>query len=620
MVFIAPLASARTTLLQRFTTLARLPRLLRSLWTASPVLVSAAIVLRLLRAVQPPLVLFVGKLIVDEVVLQAGMPSPGPALADWLASGRLSALAEWLALECVLMVGANILQRLSTLTEGLLSERHANRLGIDLIEHAARLDLMDIESSQAQDKLLRARIQTMSGGGLLSLMMGQVQSVVTLIAFLAGLIFYAPVLVCLLMLALLPTLLSEAYFNEKTYDWSVATTPERRQMEYVRHVGSVADLAKEVKLFGLGGFLADRFGALAERLFVARRRLAISRAVWGSLFGAVGSLAYYAAYAVLAWRAVRSEISLGDLIFLSGSLLRLNGLFEGLILGLTQIASQAQYLNDYFSFMDLRSSMPNAARPRAFPSPLRQGIVFEDVGFRYPGKDGWAVRHLSFVLSPGETLALVGENGAGKTTIVKLLTRLYDPVEGRILVDGIDLREIDLDELRSHVGAIFQDFARYNITAAENIGIGRVAAIDDRPRIVEAARKSLADPLMGKLPMGYDQMLGRSFAQGIDLSGGEWQKIAIARAYFRDADILILDEPTAALDARAEVEIFERFRNLSRSTTALLISHRFSTVRMADRIIVLENGAILESGDHAALMALGGRYAELFSLQAAGFQ
>lgn len=429
MVFIAPLASARTTLLQRFTTLAQLPRLLRSLWTASPVLVSAAIVLRLLRAVQPPLALFVGKLIVDEVVLQAGMPSPGPALADWLASGRLSALAEWLALECVLMVGANILQRLSTLTEGLLSERHANRLGIDLIEHAARLDLMDIESSQAQDKLLRARIQTMSGGGLLSLMMGQVQSVVTLIAFLAGLIFYAPVLVCLLMLALLPTLLSEAYFNEKTYDWSVAPTPERRQMEYVRHVGSVADLAKEVKLFGLGRFLADRFGALAETLFVARRRLAISRAVWGSLFGAVGSLAYYAAYAVLAWRAVRSEISLGDLIFLSGSLLRLNGLFEGLILGLTQIASQAQYLNDYFSFMDLRSSMPNAARPRAFPSPLRQGIVFEDVGFRYPGKDGWAVRHLSFVLSPGETLALVGENGAGKTTIVKLLTRLYDPVE-----------------------------------------------------------------------------------------------------------------------------------------------------------------------------------------------
>lgn len=620
MVFIAPLASARTTLLQRFTTLARLPRLLRSLWTASPVLVSAAIVLRLLRAVQPPLVLFVGKLIVDEVVLQAGMPSPGPALADWLASGRLSALAEWLALECVLMVGANILQRLSTLTEGLLSERHANRLGIDLIEHAARLDLMDIESSQAQDKLLRARIQTISGGGLLGLMLGQVQSVVTLIAFLAGLIFYAPVLVCLLVLALLPTLLSEAYFNEKTYDWSVATTPQRRQMEYVRHVGSVADLAKEVKLFGLGGFLADRFGALAETPFVARRRLAISRAVWGSLFGAVGSLAYYAAYAVLAWRAVRSEISLGDLIFLSGSLLRLNGLFEGLILGLTQIASQAQYLNDYFFFMDLRSSMPNAARPRAFPSPLRQGIVFEDVGFRYPGKDGWAVRHLSFVLSPGETLALVGENGAGKTTIVKLLTRLYDPVEGRILVDSIDLREIDLDELRSHVGAIFQDFARYNITAAENIGIGRVAAIDDRPRIVEAARKSLADPLMGKLPMGYDQMLGRSFAQGIDLSGGEWQKIAIARAYFRDADILILDEPTAALDARAEVEIFERFRNLSRSTTALLISHRFSTVRMADRILVLENGAILESGDHAALMALGGRYAELFSLQAAGFQ
>ena len=620
MAFIAPLASARTTLLQRFSTLAQLPRLLRSLWAASPALAAASVALRLLRAVQPPLVLFVGKLIVDEIVLQSRLPSPGPDLADWLASGRLSALTLWLVLECALMVGANVLLRLGTLAETLLSERHANRLGIDLIEHAAGLDLTAIESSQAQDQLLRARIQTMNGNPLLTAMLGQVQSLVTLVTFLAGLSLYAPVLVALLILALLPTLASEVYFNEKTYHWSVTTTPERRQMEYVRHVGSVADLAKEVKLFGLGAFLANRFAGLAETLFISRRRLAISRAVWSTLFGAVGSLAYYGAYAVLVWRAVRGEISLGDLIFLSGSLLRLNGLFEGLILGLTQIASQAQYLNDYFSFMDQRSAMPKAAQARAFPSPLRQGIVFEDVGFRYPGKDGWALRHLSFVLPAGETLALVGENGAGKTTIVTLLTRLYDPVEGRILVDGVDLREIDLDELRGHVGAIFQDFARYNITAAENIGIGRVASIEDRPRIIGAARKSLADPLMDKLPMGYDQMLGRTFAQGVDLSGGEWQKIAIARAYFREADILILDEPTAALDARAEAEIFERFRNLSQSTTALLISHRFSTVRMADRILVLENGAILESGDHAALMALGGRYAELFALQAAGFQ
>jgi ATP-binding cassette subfamily B protein len=620
MVFSVPPRRQRPTFRQRFSTLAHLPRLLRSLWQASPRLAATVVLLRLLRAVQPPLVLFVGKLIIDEIVLQAGTAAPGPALADWLASGRLSALSGWIALEGLLMVGANLLLRAGTLTETLLSERHGNLLGVQLIEQAARLDLKDIEASQAQDKLLRARIQTMNGNPLMGAFLNQVQNVVTLTSFLVGLALYVPVLVCLLVVALLPTLLCELHFNEKAYDWSVAVTAERRQMEYIRHIGSAADSAKEVKLFGLGSFLAGRFAALAATLFRTHRSLAIRRAAWSSLFGALGSLAYYAAYGVVALSAVRGEISIGELIFVTGSLLRLNGLFEGAILDLTQIAAQAQYLDDFFSFMDMRSSMPAQAKQRAFPAPLRQGVVFEDVGFRYPGKTDWAFRHLSFTLPAGETLALVGENGAGKTTIVKLLTRLYDPDEGRILVDGIDLREIDLEELRSHVGAIFQDFMRYNVTARENIGIGRVAGIDDLPRIVDAAAKSLADPLIATLPQGYDQMLGRTFAQGLDLSGGEWQKVAIARAYFRNADILILDEPTAALDARAEAEIFERFRNLSEAKTALLISHRFSTVRMADRIIVLENGAILESGSHAELIALGGRYAELFELQAAGFQ
>ena len=620
MVFMTPPPRQRPTFRQRFQTLVHLPRLLRSLWAASPGLAATVVLIRLLRAVQPLLVLFVGKLIVDEIVLQSGLPAPGPTLPDWIASGRLSTLAGWIGLEAALSVAANLLLRAGTLAETLLAERHGARLGVALIEQAARLDLQDIEASQAQDRLLRARIQTMNGNPLIGGLLAQVQNLVTLASFLAGLIVYAPVLVGLLVVALLPTLLCELHFNEKTYERDVAITPERRQMEYVRHVGSAADTAKEVKLFGLGGFLATRFSDLAAMLFASHRSLAIRRAAWSSLFGLLATLAYYGAYAVVALAALRGEVSLGQLIFISGSLMRLHGLFEGVILGLTQIASQAQYLDDFYVFMDMRSSMPAQEKPRAFPAPLRQGVVFEDVGFRYPDRTDWAFRHLSFTIPAGETLALVGENGAGKTTIVKLLTRLYDPEEGRILVDGIDLREIDVTELRSHVGAIFQDFVRYNVTARENIGIGRVDAIDDQARIVDAARRSLADPLIAALPLGYDQMLGRSFKQGRDLSGGEWQKVAIARAYFRDAEILILDEPTAALDARAEAEIFERFRHLSAAKTALLISHRFSTVRMADRILVLENGAILESGSHAELVARGGRYAELFELQAAGFQ
>lgn len=616
---IDPKNAGKTTILRRFNNLVYLPRLLRMLWQASPILAIMSILIRLLRAVQPPLVLFVGKLIIDEIVNQTRMPSPGPSLGDWLENWRLSALAGWIALECILMIGNNLLLRAGTLAEGLLSERYGAAIGADLIAHAASLDLKDIESSQAQDHLLRAQIHAMNGNSLIVGVLSQVQNLVMLTTFLAGLFIYIPIVVTVLIISLFPTFLCEMHFNDKTYKWSVAVTPERRQMEYIRQVAAVAETAKEVKLFGLSDYLVKRFRALAASVFRTHRVIAVQRAIWSSLFGILVSLVYYGGFAVVAFNAVRGDISIGEMIFVTGSMLRLNGLFESIILGLTQIASQAQHLGDFFSFMDMRSSMPSLQDSRPFPAPLQRGVVFENVGFRYPGKTDWAFRHLNFTLSAGETLALVGENGAGKTTIVKLLTRLYDPDEGRILVDGIDLREIELDELRSHVGVIFQDFVRYNVTAAENIGISRVHRIDDRPNIVVAAQKSLADTLISRLPLAYDQMLGRRFADGLDLSGGEWQKIAIARAYFRDADILILDEPTAALDARAENEIFERFRNLKENKTALLISHRFSTVRMADRILVLENGEILESGSHKDLIALNGRYAELFELQAAAF-
>ena len=335
---------------------------------------------------------------------------------------------------------------------------------------------------------------------------------------------------------------------------------------------------------------------------------------------ALGTLAYYAAFLWIIARTLTGQLSIGDLTFLSGSFLRLRGLLEGLLSGFSSMAGQAMYLDDLFDFFTARPAIASPADPLPVPVPIAQGFRFENVGFRYPGRDDWAIRGMTLDLRAGETVALVGENGAGKTTIVKLLARLYDPDEGRITLDGRDLRDYDLDQLRGTVGVIFQDFVRYAVTAAENIAIGRIDARDDRPRIVTAAERSLADQVIAKLPKGYDQMVGKRFARGLDLSGGEWQKLAIARAYMRDAQLLVLDEPTAALDARAEYEVFLRFRDLTQGRTALLISHRFSSVRMADRIIVLEGGRVQDQGSHAELVARPGRYRELFELQAQGYR
>jgi ATP-binding cassette subfamily B protein len=375
-----------------------------------------------------------------------------------------------------------------------------------------------------------------------------------------------------------------------------------------------------VKLFGLDNFLIDKFRRFAETMFADNKRLATRRALWGGLFAALGTLAYYVAYGAIIWRTVAGQFSLGDMTFMVGSFLRLKGLLDGLLLGFSQVAGQALYLEDLFSFFEVKPRIASPADPLPFPKPIREGLVFEDVGFRYEGAERWAIRHLNLTISAGEVLALVGENGAGKTTIVKLLARLYDPTEGRILLDGRDLRDYDLDALRSRVGVVFQDFARFHFSAAENIAMGRIDAADDRVRIAHAAERSLADAVIARLPLGLAQPLGRRFSGGIDLSGGEWQKIALARAYMRDADVLVLDEPTSALDARSEFEVFQRFRDLSAGKTTLLISHRFSTVRMADRIIVLEEGKIVEAGTHQALLARRGRYAEMFELQAAGYR
>ena len=605
---------------ERVGALRNLRPFLAMVWATSPALTVATIALRLIRALLPVATLYIGKLIIDDVVMLVQLPDKPATLQQWLDSGHLNRLGLLLGAEFAVAVLADVLGRIVSLLDGLLAERVSTSSSVRLMEHAATLDLEDFEDAEFQDQLERARRQTSGRMTLMSQLFSQAQDLVTVASLAAGLIVFAPWLIVLLLVALVPAFLGEAHFNAKSYSLDFGRTPERRELDYVRQTAASAETAKEVKIFGLNEFLIDRYRRLAASFYDANRRLALRRAGWGGLFTTIGTIGYYFAYAYIAWRTLTGEFSVGDLTFLAGSFRRLRTLLEALLSGFSSVAGQALYLDDLFSFFEVRPEILSPPAPLPFPKPIREGFVFEDVGFIYPGAERWAVRHLSFTLKAGEVVALVGENGAGKTTLVKLLTRLYDPDEGRILLDGRDLRDYGLDELRGSMGVIFQDFVRYNLPAGDNIAVGRIEARGDRERIARAASRSQADEVIARLSSGYDQMIGKRFKNGVELSGGEWQKIAIARAYMREAEVLILDEPTAALDARAEFEVFQRFKELSRGKTAVLISHRFSSVRMADRILVLADGRVESQGTHEELMAQQGRYAELFELQAAGYR
>jgi len=592
------------------------PALFRLIWRTHRGYTAAMIVLRIVRSVVPVTSFWVGKLILDSVI------------AAKAGHGSLTQVWRYLALELAIVLTGEVLARASSLIESLLGDLFSNAMSVQLMEHAAKLDLAQFEDPEFYDHLERARRQTVGRIALLSLLLSMSQDALTLLTLATALIAYNPWLLLLLAVAVIPSFLGETHFAALGYSLLFRWTPERRQLDYLRYVGASDKTAKEVQMFGLAPWLTERYRDLSQKFYEENRSLSVRRGVVSALLSILGTVGYYAAYIVILIRAVKGGITIGTLTFLAASFGRGRDVIQNILLSASNVAEQALYLRDLFVFLEMRPTIESPPNARQVPAKIQSGFVFENVGFRYPESERWAVRNVDLVLRPGERVALVGENGAGKTTITKLLARLYDPTEGRITLDGVDLKEYDLVSLRHTIGVIFQDFVRYDMRFDENIGVGEIESVRadlDRnngtpPVISAAAENSLAASLLPRFSKGYQQMLGRRFDEGVDLSGGEWQKIALARAYIRDAQVLILDEPTAALDARAEYEVFLRFSELVAGRMAILISHRFSTVRMADRIIVLRHGKVEEQGSHEELLANGGLYEELFTMQAQGYR
>jgi ATP-binding cassette subfamily B protein len=610
----------------------------RLIWEAYRGYLLLMIFLRLLRAFVPVAALWTGKLIIDAVV-------SANSVSD-IAGNPFSYSHLWrlVALELGIVITGELLSRASSLIESLTGDLFSNRLSIRLMRHAAKLDLYQFENPEFYDRLERARRQTTGRIGLLPQTFQIAQDAFTIASLAAALLVFNPWLLLLLVLAVIPSFLGATHYAALEYSLLYRWTPERRLLDYFRFLGASDRTAKEVQMFGLSDWLIRRYDGLATKFYEDNRRLSIRRSISSFGLSLIGTLGYYGAYVSILIQALAGTITIGTLTFLATSFARSRDLIESLLNNASAIFSQSLYLKDLFDFFETQPTIFSTPNAQKVPAVIKEGFTFENVGFRYPESEKWAIRNVNFKLSPGERIALVGENGAGKTTLTKLIARLYDPSEGRILLDGVDLRDYDLNSLRGAISVIFQDFVRYDLAFETNIGVGEINGVDDYltrreiqnvneeiskdslksfevpSQIVSAAEKSLASELLPRLPEGYSQMLGRRFEGGVDLSGGEWQKVALGRAYMREAKLLILDEPTAALDARAEYTVFERFSELVRGRMAILISHRFSTVRMADRIIVLQNGNVVEDGTHDDLIGKDGIYAELFRLQAKGYR
>ena len=592
----------------RIRALKNIPPVLHFVWESGPSIVFWNIALRIIGAFLPVGIGIVGRFIIDGVN-QLRLNRPLPQNFWWLVGAEMT-----------LAIAAGILSRAVDYFDNLLADRYTHHVSVEVMRKAASLDVTVYEDPVFYDRLERARVQATDRLAMIQQMGRLIQQTVTAMAFSAVLIRYSPFLLLLLVAGILPAFLGESHFAFLTYAKNFRQTPARRQMDYLRQVGGSKEAAKELKLFNLSGYLTGRFTELSQKIYEENVALNKRRLFWGGLLAIVGQLGYYCAYAYSIYRTIQGQYTIGDLTLITTAIMQAMANIQQAFSTASGVADQALFLTDLLAFFEMKPIVASKVDGLPAPSPIRLGFEFRNVSFVYPGTDRVVLSNFNFSLAPGERVALIGENGQGKTTVVKLITRLYDPTEGQILLDGIDLREYDLDDLHAEIGVIFQDFMRYEMTAEENIAVGRIEVPHTREEIEHAAEKSLAAGVIARLPGGYGQMLGRRFENGIDLSGGEWQKLALARAYLRDAQLLVLDEPTAALDARSELQVFERFAELTEGKMALLISHRFSTVRMADRIVVLEGGKLVEEGSHSQLMTLRGRYAAMFEMQAASYR
>lgn len=600
-------SSSDTSWNKRLTALRNVPPVLRLVWDAAPAVVSAGIGLRVISALIPLGVLEITRFILDLISARHGGPIPTEMW--WLLGGEFFLAATNL-----------VLGRAIDYTDARIADEFTREVSLRLIKHATQLDLATFEDPGFHDILERARQQATDRIGMLNAMGRLLLQSITLITLSIPVILYSPLLFLLLVICVAPAFMGESHFAFLGYSLAHEITPTRRELDYLRVIGTSKEHAKEVKLFGLGRHLHDRYASLTGEIIRKNINLTRHRLWWGSAFAVVGSLGYYASYVFLVWQAMQGHITIGRLVMLTGAIAGASTQLAGVFSLFSHIADQALHLTDLVEFLKVQPSIRSRPGALHVPRPIRTGFEFRDVCFQYPGTSRMVLKNLNFRLDRGEHVALVGENGQGKTTLVKLLARLYDPTSGAIYLDGVDLREYSVEELHKEIGVIFQDFVRYDMPARMNIGVGRIENVNDDEALWVAAEKSRADRLLARFSDGLEQMLGRRFEGGVDLSGGEWQKFALARAYLRDAQVLILDEPTAALDAVAEAEVFARFDDLSRDKMALLISHRFSTVRKSDRIVVLENGQIYEEGTHEELVAHGGRYASLFELQASSYR
>jgi len=526
----------------------------------------------------------------------------------------------WVSIEFALAALAQLIGRGVDFFDTLVADRFSLSLGLKIMRHAATLDLQSFEDPQFNDRLERARAQSTDRMGMLTSAGWLLQRIVMLISLGATIMYYSPWLLLVLLISVLPAFLVESHFAFLGYSQAHEMTPVRRSLDYFLSLGSGREAAKEVKIFALAPHLESKYVDLAGQLIEKNRKLAARRLLWGGIFAIVASLGYYGSYAYLTREAFLQRISVGTFTLLVGAVSGANGHLQMIFSLFSDVADQSLFLRDLILFFREEPSIRSPQKALMPPRPIQSGIEFENVTFQYPGTEKPIFSDLSFRLSKGQRVALVGENGEGKTTVVKLMARLYDPSAGRILLDGRDLKEYDVDELRKEIGVIFQDFIRYDLTARENIAAGDMAKLNDDEAIWEASRKGNALELLENFPTRLDQMLGRRFEGGLDLSGGEWQRVALARAFLRDAQILILDEPTAALDPMAEHEVFQKFADLTQDRLSLFISHRFSTVRTADRILLLSQGRIAEDGTHETLIEAGGMYARLFDVQASSYR